>query len=452
VLGLVRPRFRRIFAMYVLIFAGVALLSPAVPVQGRVADQVVVLRVDGPIVPVVAQYLDRGIADAERLGAVCVIELNTPGGLYDTTQKIVQRIMNADIPVVVFVSPAGGWAGSAGTFITISAHVAAMAPGSRIGAAHPVAAGGEQMSGAQEEKITQDAAAWVRSIAEMRGRDAEKAELAVTESLSYTDNQALEFNLIDLRAQNLTELLTMIDGMTVALNSGEEVTLATANAPLERGEMNRVERILHTLSNPNIAYMLLSIGMLGLLMEFYNPGAIFPGVAGGLALILALYSLGTLDASWGGILLIILGFALFAFELFVPSFGLLTAGGLIAIVLGSLMLFAGSPVGFKVNIGVMAGVIVGITLFVVFAVQAVVKAHKRQAATGREGMSGGVGVSLTLLDPKGEVLFDGERWRAVAEDGPIQADEEVVVVRMEDGLSLVVRRREKPAGREGVSR
>ncbi len=434
--------------MCVLIFVGVALLVSAVPVQGRVADQVVVLRVDGPIVPVVAQYLDRGIADAERLGAVCVIELNTPGGLYDTTQKIVQRIMNADVPVVVFVSPAGGSAGSAGTFITISAHVAAMAPGSRIGAAHPVAAGGEQVSGAQGEKITQDAAAWVRSIAEMRGRDAEKAELAVTESRSYTDNQALDFNLIDLRAQNLTELLKMIDGMTVTLNSGDEVTLATVNAPLERGEMNRVERILHTLSNPNIAYMLLSIGMLGLLLEFYNPGSIFPGVAGGLALILALYSLGTLDASWGGILLIILGFALFAFELFVASFGLLTAGGLIAIVLGSMMLFAGSPAGFKVNIGVMAGVIVGITLFVVFAVQAVIKAHRRQAATGREGMSGAVGVTLTPLDPKGEILFDGERWRAVAEGGPIEADEEVVVVRMEDGLRLVVRRREKPDGRE----
>ncbi len=434
--------------MCVLILVGVVLLGPAVPVQGRVADQVVVLQVDGLIVPVVAQYLDRGIAEAERLGAVCVIELNTPGGLYDTTQKIVQRIMNADVPVVVFVSPAGGQAGSAGTFITLSAHVAAMAPGSRIGAAHPVAAGGEQMTGAQEEKITQDAAAWVRSIAETRGRDAEKAAMAVTESRSYTDGQALEFNLIDLQAANLAELLQLIDGMTVTLDDGEEVRLAVVNAPLEREEMNWVERVLHTLSNPNIAYILLSLGMLGLLIEFYNPGGIFPGATGGLALILALYSLGTLDASWGGVLLIVLGFVLLALELFVVSFGLLTAGGLIAIVLGSMILFAGSPEGFQVNIGVMAGVVAGIALFAVLTVHLAIKAHQRQAATGREGMSGAVGVALTPLDPKGEVLFEGERWRAVAEDGPVEADEEVVVIRMEDGLKLVVRRREKPDGRE----
>jgi membrane-bound serine protease (ClpP class) len=268
-------------AFLVLLVAGVVLLAPVgVLAQRGTADQVVILQVDGPIVPVVAQYLDRGIVEAERRGAVCVIELNTPGGLYDTTQVIVQRIMNAQVPVVVYVSPAGGWASSAGTFITLSAHVAAMAPGSRIGAAHPVAGGGEELSGAQEEKITQDAAAWVRSIAEMRGRNAEKAELAVIESRSYTDKEAFEYGLIDLRAQNLQELLTAIDGMTVALSSGEEVVLATAGAVSEREEMTRVERILHTLSNPNIAYILLSIGMLGLLMEFYNPGSIFPGDLG----------------------------------------------------------------------------------------------------------------------------------------------------------------------------
>ncbi|MBE0466816.1 MAG: nodulation protein NfeD, partial [Candidatus Desulforudis sp.] len=365
------PHCKRTVAFFVLLVVGIALLSPATGVfaQERVADEVVTLRVDGPIVPVVAQYLDRGIGEAERRSAVCIIELNTPGGLYDTTQIIVQRILNANVPVVVYVSPAGGWAGSAGTFITISAHVAVMAPGSRIGAAHPVAGGGEEMTGVHEEKITQDAAAWVRSIAEMRGRNVEKAELAVTESRSYTDNQALEYNLIDFRAQNTTELLAILDGMTVALNSGEEVRLSLADASPHLEEMSRVEGILHALSNPNIAYILLSIGMLGLLMEFYNPGSIFPGVAGGLALIVALYSLGTLDAHWGGVLLIILGFALFAFELFVTSFGLLTAGGLIAIVLGSLMLFSGSPAGIGVNFGVIAGMVVGIAVFVIVAVQ-----------------------------------------------------------------------------------
>jgi len=438
--GLCR-RHVRVMAFLVLLVAGVVLLAPVgVLAQRGTADQVVILQVDGPIVPVVAQYLDRGIVEAERRGAVCVIELNTPGGLYDTTQVIVQRIMNAQVPVVVYVSPAGGWASSAGTFITLSAHVAAMAPGSRIGAAHPVAGGGEELSGAQEEKITQDAAAWVRSIAEMRGRNAEKAELAVIESRSYTDKEAFEYGLIDLRAQNLQELLTAIDGMTVALSSGEEVVLATAGAVSEREEMTRVERILHTLSNPNIAYILLSIGMLGLLMEFYNPGSIFPGVAGGLALITALYSLGTLDAHWGGILLIILGFALFAFELFVPSYGLLTVGGLIAVTLGSLMLFSDSPAGFQVSVGVVAGVVVGIGLFVVIAGRAVIKAHRRQATTGQEGMVGAVGVALTALNPKGTVLVQGERWQARAEDGPVAENEEVVVLRL-DGLNLIVRRR-----------
>jgi membrane-bound serine protease (ClpP class) len=438
------PGYKRVFAFLVLLVIGIALLAPVgVLAQDRVVEEVVTLRVDGPIVPVVAEYLDRGISEAERRGAVCVIELSTPGGLYDTTQKIVRRILNAHVPVVVYVSPAGSWASSAGTFITISAHVAAMAPGSRIGAAHPVAGGGEELSGAQEEKITQDAAAWVRSLAEMRDRNAEKAELTVTESRSYTDKEALEYGLIDLRVQDLNELLAAIDGRRVTLNSGDEVLLSTAGAVPERKDMTRVERILHTLSNPNLAYILLSIGMLGLLMEFYNPGAIFPGAAGGLALLLALYSLGTLNADWSGVLLIILGFVLLALELFVTSFGLLTAGGLIAVTLGSLMLFSGSPAGIGINFGVIAGVVVGIALFVIIAGQAVIKAHRRRATTGMEGMVGTAGIALTVLDPKGTVLFEGERWRARAENGPIGADEEVVVVRVE-GLSLVVRRRGEP--------
>ncbi len=436
------PRYRRIWAALILIVMGLALLAPtALLAQERTAEDVVKLRVDGPIVPVIGEYLDRGIGLAEEQGAVCVIELSTPGGLLDTTQKIVMRILNAEVPVVVYVSPAGGWAGSAGTFITIAADVAAMAPGSRIGAASPIAGDGAEMTEVQEAKITEDVAAWVRSIAEMRGRNVEKAELAVTESRSYTATEALELNLIDFRAENLDELLNNIDGMQVTLISGEVYNLQTAAATPVAEDMTTYEGLLQIISNPNIAYILLSIGMLGLLLEFYNPGSIFPGVAGGLALIIALYSLGTLDAHWGGVLLIIAGFAMFAFELFVASFGLLTAGGIIAILIGSLMLFAGSPTGIEVSWGVIAGVIVGILLFVGIAVPAIIKAHRRQATTGAEGMINQTGVAKSPLDPVGMVLFQGERWKAVAEDPPIQPEEEVVVIKS-DGLKLFVRRKE----------
>lgn len=438
------PRYKRIVASFILLVIGVTFLVPVGALaQNRVVDEVVTLRVDGPIVPVVASYLDRGIEEAERRGAVCVIELNTPGGLFGITQEIVQRILDAQIPVIVYVSPAGGAAGSAGAYITVAAHVAAMAPGTRIGAATPIAGGGEEMSETQAEKIVQDAAAWMRSLAEMRDRNIEKAELMVTEGRSFTDSEALEHNLIDLKAADLDELLAAVDGMTVTLGTGEEVVLSTANVAPEHKEMTRAEQILHVLSNPNIAFILLSIGMLGLLLEFYNPGSIFPGAVGALSLIMALYSLGTLDPAWGGVLMIMLGFVLFAMELFVTSFGLLTVGGLIAVVVGSLMLFPGRPAEIGLDYALIAGVVIGIGVFVAFAAQAVVKAQRRQATTGQEGLIGAVGVVRDILDPKGTVLCAGEHWRATAEDGPIGVEEEVVVVRVE-GLTLVVRRRSEP--------
>ena len=408
------------------------------PVPGE--NNIVVLTVDGPIVPIVVQYLERGFANAASQNAhLVVIELNTPGGLYDVTQTIVQEMMNQPIPVVVYVTPAGGWAGSAGTFITIASDVAAMAPGSRIGAAHPVGGQGEEITGPMADKITEDAAAWIRSIAELRGRDAEKAELAVIESKSYTDNQAIQFNLIDLQARDLGHLLEQLEGWQVTLASGADIKITTSGLVVDRVEMTSGEQFLYLLSNPNIAYILLSFGMLGLLMEFYNPGAIFPGVAGALALLVALYSLGTLEASWGGVLLIMLGFALFAAELFVVSFGFLTVGGVISIIIGSFMLFAGTSPAYAVNWGVIAGVVVGLTAFVVFAVRAVIRAQRNPATTGVEAFIGDVGRVLTPLAPVGEILFDGERWLAEAEDGPLEPGEEVVVV-AQKGLKLYVKR------------
>lgn len=403
---------------------------------------VLVLTVDGPIVPVVARYVERGLESAAREGRqACVIELNTPGGLYDTTQEIVQSILNSRVPVVVYVHPAGGWAASAGTFITISGHVAAMAPGSRIGAAHPVGAQGEEIQGVPAEKITEDAAAWVRSIASMRGRDADRAEAAVVKSRSYTDEEALRYRLVDVRARDLSELLTSIDGRQVKLLDGREVRLRTAGADVKRMPMSGLERFLLTVADPNVAYILLSLGMLGLMVELFHPGVLFPGVAGAVATVLGLYSLGTLDASWSGVLLIILAFGFFIAEIFIPSFGLLTVAGLVALVTGSIMLFTESGPMTALNWGVIAGVVVAVASFMIFVARAVIKAQRQKSVTGAEGLIGTVGETITPLEPRGEILLEGERWRAESLEGPIPPGERVRVARRE-GLKVFVRRAE----------
>ena len=413
------------------------------------AGEVLVLKVNGPIVPVVGEYLDRGLAQAEAAGAVCVIELNTPGGLYETTQRIVTRILNARVPVVVYVSPAGGWAGSAGTFITLAAHVAAMAPGSRLGAAHPVAVGGseDQEPGVEAQKITEDAAAWGRSIAQMRGRDPVKAELAVRESRSYTDVEALEGRLIDLRAKNLADLLTQLDGRKAVLAGGEEFVLRTAGAPVSRLEMTQVEEFLLAITNPSVAYLLLTVGLLGIVMELYHPGAILPGVVGGVSLLLSLYGLGTLNAYWGGILLILLAFALFAAEAFVVSHGILTMGGIASMVLGSLMLFSRGGSFPQISASLIFGMAGAVGAVFALAMGAVVRGQKRRVVTGKEALVKACGRALTNLDPEGTVLVEGERWHATAEGEPVRAGEEVMVTSVE-GLRLRVRRKNKERGGE----
>lgn len=432
---------RQIFIFFFPLILGLFLFL-LIPIPCRAASaRVDVLRVEGPIVPIVAEYLDRGIGEAEKGASCCIIELSTPGGLYDTTQQIVTRIMNARVPIVVYVSPAGGWAGSAGTFITISAHVAAMAPGSRIGAAHPVAigTGGAEMPATQAQKITEDAAAWVRSIAEMRGRNAEAAQMAVRESKSYSDREALEAKLIDLRAEHMEDLLNQLEGREVKLINGQKIILQVKGAALNRREMSTIERILLTVSNPNIAYILMTVGMLGIIVELYNPGAMFPGIAGVISLLLALYALGTLNAHWGGILLIILAFALFVAEAFVVSHGLLTAGGIVSLVMGSLMLFSrGSPFP-EISISLIVGMSMGISAFFIFLLGAVIRGQKRQAVTGMEGLLGETGVALTPLNPSGTVLIEGERWHAVAEEN-VEAGEKVTVAGVE-GLRLKVKRK-----------
>jgi len=401
-----------------------------------------VLTVDGTIVPVIADYIDRGISQAEEDGAtVCIIELDTPGGLLDSTDKIVKRIMNADVPIVVYVSPRGAWAASAGTFITLSAHIAAMTPSTTIGAARPVAAGGEEIPEDQMQKIVEFSAKWMRTIAEERGRNMEEAELAVTESKSFTDVDALEYNLINLRADNLESLISQINGWQVTLASGEEVIIDTTDYIQTRNEMNAIEKFLQTISDPNIAYILFTLATIGLITEISNPGMVFPGVAGGISLFLAFYSLGVLNAYWGGLALLLLAVGLFIAEYFTTSFGLLTAGGIASLIMGSLILFSHSP-GIEVSRGLIIGVTAGVTAFAIFVVGAIIRGQRRRKATGAEGMIGEIAIAKTPLDPTGTVLAQGELWTAASEGGRIAPGEEVIITKVE-ALKLWVAKKSK---------
>jgi len=411
----------------------------ALPIFGGLGSSIIsasnptieLLHVEGTILPVVADYIDRGIDHAEEENAAaCIIELDTPGGLLDSTDEIVTTIMNAQVPVVVYVSPKGAWAASAGTFITLCGHIAAMTPGTTIGAAHPVAAGGEEIPEDYMKKITEFSAKWMKSIAEDRGRNVEEAQLAVTESKSFTDVEALECNLIDLRADNLESLLSQIDGWKVTLANGDEVILNTEGAEPVRNEMTALERFLQTLSDPNIAYVLFTLATIGLITEISSPGLIFPGVAGGICLFLAFYSLGVLNAYWGGIALILLAVGLFVAEYFTTSFGLFTAGGVTALVFGSLILFSRSP-GIEVDRGLIAGVAVAVSAFAIFIIGAIIRGQRRRKATGAEGMLGKQAIAKTPLDPSGKVLAEGELWAATSEGDKIAPGEEVMITKVE---------------------
>lgn len=425
-----------LFAFFILPIVG----SLGSGIASASSPTIEVLRVEGTIVPVVADYIDRGISHAEEGNAtVCIIELNTPGGLLTSTEKIVQRIMNADVPIVVYVSPKGAWAASAGTFITLSANIAAMTPGTTIGAAHPVSAGGGEIPEDQMKKIVEFSSKWMKTIAEERGRNMEEAELAVTESKSFSDVDALECNLIDMRADNLKSLISQIDGSKIVLANGKEVTIDTAGYETTRNDMSALERFLQIISDPNIAYILFTLATVGLITEITNPGLILPGVAGGISLFLAFYSLGVLNAYWGGVLLILLAIGLFVAEYLTTSFGLLTAGGIVSLVMGSLILFSHSP-GIEVNRGLIAGVTIGIAAFGIFVIGAIVRGQKRRKTTGAEGMIGKLAIAKTPLDPTGTVLAQGELWTAVAEGDKIRPGEEVIVDKIEE-LKLWVKRK-----------
>ncbi len=401
-----------------------------------------ILYVDGTINPVMAEYIERGIRQAEEEDAVAlIIQMNTPGGLLSSTEDIVINIMNADVPIIVYVAPKGAWAASAGVFITLSSHIAAMTPGTTIGAAHPVSAGDEELSKDELEKITSFSAKWIETIAEERGRNLEEARLAVTESKSFSDIEALELNLIDIRPEGLDDLVSRIDGWQVELPGGRLVTLDTRDTAVRDINMSGMESFLFAISDPNIAYILLSLAILGITVEIFNPGLIFPGVAGAISGLLAFYSLGVLPVNYAGILLMLLAFGLFVAEVFTPTFGLLTAGGITSLVIGSLILFKGGPL-FRVDIWLIVLIAVIFAALLAFVINLIVSAHKRQAVTGREELIGKTAVVRSALDPEGTVFYEGEIWAAILDEGSAAPKEEVVINRF-DNLKLYVSKKDK---------
>jgi len=425
----------------ILILVGVIVASLLAVNGSAAANTVVVINVSGIINPVTADYVIRGIAAAEKQSAeLCVIQLDTPGGLDTAMRDMVQSIVNSKVPIAVYVSPAGARAASAGVFITVAAHIAAMAPGTAIGAASPVSLGSEGevvLSETIENKVMNDAAAYIRSLAENRDRNVDWAEQAVRAAVSATETEALSLNVIDIIAPSLASLLAQIDGRTVTLIDGSIVTLKTTGVPVKNLEMTWTEKLLLALSDPNFAYVLMGLDYIGLLLEISNPGLLFPGVVGGISLIFALFSLGSMPVNIAGVLLIVLAFILFVVEALTPAtFGALTAGGVAALIVGGLILFKGGPL-FEVNPWVI--IIVALLIGGLFAliITRVIKAQRLRAATGLEELQDAAATVRQPLNPEGTVFYRGELWSAVSESGAIAAGETVQVVKIE-GLKLIV--------------
>jgi len=404
--------------------------------QAGWAGKVVVLTFEGVIDPVAAQYISRGIATAEKEGAEClVLALDTPGGVDRSMRIIVQNILAAKVPVAVYVSPKGGRAASAGTFITLAGHVAAMSSGTAIGAAHPVEIGKESPVA---EKITNDAAAYIKTIALGRGRNAAWADSAVRWSVSITEQEALSKHVIDLVAGDVNALLDSLDGKEVEA-AGVKRVLRTKGSALINLTMNARESFLHAVAHPNIAYVLFLIGIYGVIYELANPGAILPGVAGGIALILAFVAFETLSINLAGLLLLLFAVLLFVVDIKAPTHGILTVGGIVALTLGSFMLFNPGTSFYHLSRWLIVVMVAITTAFFVFIVTAGVRALKRRVRSGAEGLVGRRGSAKTRIGREGVVLVEGEDWNAYAEGEEIPPGESVEVLAVE-GLRVKVKK------------
>jgi membrane-bound serine protease (ClpP class) len=390
------------------------------------------ITIDGVINPVAREFIIQSIDQAEQAGAeLLVIELDTPGGLMDSMHDIVKRILASEVPVAIYIAPSGSRAGSAGVFITMAAHIAAMAPGTNIGSAHPVNLGSSgDSSQVMMEKIINDAVASIKTVAAKRGRNVEWAEKAVRESVNITETEALQQKVIDYVVPSVDSLLAVVDGKEIDVLSGKKV-LHTRGARLEKFGMSWRQEVLDILSDPNIAYILMLIGIYGIFFELYNPGSVLPGVIGGICLILALYSFQTLPVNYAGVLLILFSVVLFLLEIKIASYGILTIGGIISLVIGSLMLIQTDIPFLQISWKVIAGAAVTTTLFFVFAIGLAYKAFRRQPTTGKEGLVSEEGIAITDLDPEGSVEVHGEIWTARSD------------VRIEKGQRLIVEQVDK---------
>lgn len=401
-------------------------------------QRVISIDVNESINPSSAEYIQQGIEKAEKENAEClIINLNTPGGLLTSTREIVTNIMQSKVPVIVYISPSGAHAGSAGTFITLAANIAAMAPGTNIGAAHPVTLEGK-MDAVMTEKVTNDASAFIRTIAEKRGRNVQWADDAVRNSVSITEQEALEKNVINIVAVNEKDLLKQVDGKQVQLATGTKI-LHTANATVETLEIGFFQKVLSRLSDPNIAYIIMMLGFFGLMFELFNPGAIFPGIVGVICLILAFYSMSSMPVNYAGLALIIFGIILYLLEIKIVSHGMLAIGGTVSVLLGSLFLFRSSPVDNFVSLShtVIFSVTTVTALFFLFLVTMGLRAQRAKPVSGANTLIGQTAVTLGTLAPSGQVSVAGEIWRAVSLSGAIEANENVIVKEIKE-LTLYV--------------
>ncbi len=436
---------RKIYRLLSLLLILLALALPSI-VHAQRGTHVDVLTVNGAIDTWINGYINRGLGIAEQDGAeAAIIVLNTPGGALGAMQEITGRILNARVPVVVYVYPQGAWAGSAGTFITMAGNIAAMAPGTTIGAAHPVSSGGENIQTDEREKITNFSVSIIQNIARARGRNADWAADAVRNSKSATAQEALDLKAIDLLATDLNDLLNKIDGKTVKTAAGE-ITLHTQRVGINNIDLNLPELFLHTLVDPNLALILLQLGLLAIAVELYNPGATFPAVFGGICLVLAFVALGNLPVNWGGVILIFASVIVFIVDVKVNSF-VLTGGGFVMFVLGALLLFTPltptaptmpdisvSPILIFALGGIMAA-------FFVFLLGAAVRGRNFPVISGKEALIGASGIATSELNPTGLVRVHGEEWTANTDGATIQKGEAVKVVAIE-GLRMKVEKKQ----------
>lgn len=431
-------KHRFIFTFILFVFS-IYMASRVLPVfSDEPKKEVMVITVDGVINPVSAEFIQKSIRKAnDKKYEALVIELDTPGGLDASMRSIVKEMIGSEVPVIVFVFPSGSRAASAGAFISMAAHIAAMSPGTNIGAAHPVGVGGK-MDKTMTDKATNDAVAYIKSLAEKSGRNAQWAEDAVRKSISSTETEALQLKVIDLIAKDINSLLADIDGKKVRTVSGEK-TLSTGNASVVREEAGLRHTILNLISDPNVAYILMLLGFYGLFFELTNPGTLFPGVTGGICLILAFYAFQTLPVNYAGLLLIILAIILFILEIKIISHGVLTIGGIIAMTIGSLMLFESPAPFMKLSLAVIFPAVAVTALFFSVLIGLAYKAYRRKPITGTEGLLGSYGIADTDITREGgRVTVHGEIWSSYSEDA-IDKGKRIIVEEV-SGLKLKVKK------------